>query len=68
MKTDQEHEKKREQFDIVCETLAKSQKKNVTYVGWQEQVNEPPFLLVNDANHSTIAYNPDKHILHKSNR
>lgn len=55
--------KKREQFDELCEALMDTQKKDVTFVGWQESVDEPPFLLVNDANHTTIAYDSDKHNL-----
>lgn len=42
-------------------------KSPVSWCGWQyqEKINRPAFLLVNDKNKSTVTFNFNKHILSK---
>lgn len=35
----------------------------VTVVGWQEKANKTFFLLVNNQEKSTVAFNPELHII-----
>lgn len=41
-------------------------KKQVTYLGYQDRLDGTKFLLVNEIDtHSTVAFNPEKHIIIK---
>lgn len=45
---------------------AEKEKIEVTYLGWQEAINEPAFLLVNDtSNNTTVTYDERLHVIIK---